>query len=680
MSTEKNPLIQRTKIGKFEAIPFDQIKREHFLPAIEKAMEITKANIEKIRTNQSPPSFENTVEALEFASEHLDEVATIYFNLMNSESDDKFKELAQQIAPMLSALNNSILTDPVLFDKVESIYNKRESLNLNQEQARLLELNYKAFVRNGARLSDEDKKKLIEIDDKLSRLSPKFMQNVMNSANSFSLHITDKSELEGLPSSALESAAHAAKRKGLDSGWLFTLQIPSFLPVMMYAKNRELREKMYRAYGARAFKDKFDNQDMVKQIATLRHKRANLLGFGTHAQYVLAERMAEKPTTVLSFLDEIFDAALPTAKEELEEMKNLAYEKDKITDFSAWDSHYYAQILKEKKFNYNEEELRPYFKMENVIDGLFKVANRLYGIKFSQINDIPVYHDDVIVYEVKDKDDSHLGLLYLDTFPRETKRDGAWMTTYQRQGMKAGKVHRPHVSIVANLSPSTDKNPSLLQHSEVKTLFHEFGHALHALLSNCTYSSLASPNVYWDFVELPSQIMENWVVEKDALNLFANHYQNETKMPDELIEKVKKAQRFNAGSMNLRQLSLGYLDMAWHNNDPSDIDDVAAYEDKVIEKTRLLPKVEGRNTSCSFSHIFAGGYSAGYYSYKWAEVLEADAFELFKEKGVFSNEIAESFRNNILARGNTEHPMDIYVKFRGRKPDPEALLKREGLK
>jgi len=502
---------------------------------------------------------------------------------------------------------------------------------------------------------------------------------VLKATNAFELHITDEAELEGLPQNAKDAAAFTAKKKEKDGGWLFTLQIPSVMPVLKYASNRELRETISRAFRARAYKGEFDNREILKKIADLRQERAELLEYKTHAGYVLEERMAEKPKTVVDFLERIYSIAYPAAKDEVRELAKLAKELDNIDELNSWDSSYYAEKLKKIKYDFDEEELRPYFKVENAVEGLFKVAEKLYNISFAEVKNIPVYNEDVKVYELKDKDGSHLGLLYVDLFPRETKRSGAWMTNFKTQGYENGKVRRPHVAIVANLTPSTDKNPSLLELNEVKTLFHEFGHALHGLLSDCTYKTLASPNVYWDFVELPSQIMENWVMEKQALDLFARHYKTGEKLPDELIQKVKDAENFNKGMANIRQLSFGFLDMAWHAHDPRKIDDVKAFEDKVNEKTRLYPKVDGGIISCSFAHIFAGGYSSGYYSYKWAEVLEVDSFQLFKENGIFNQEIADSFRKNILARGNTAHPMELYVKFCGREPDPDAMLKRDGL-
>ena len=661
----------------YDTIPFDKIKIEHYMPAIEEGLKVARENIKAIKDNKTAPDFDNTILTLQTSGELLDEVTTVYFNLYGAESNDEFKALAQKISPMLAEFRNQIMTDSELFKRVERIYKNQEGLNA--EQKRLVEYYYKQFIRNGANLSQEDKKKLEKIDKELSTLSPKFSQNVLKSTNAFELHITDEKEIDGLPEGSKEAAAFAAKKKGKDGGWLFTLQIPSVLPIFKYAKNRKLREKINRAYGARAFKDEFDNREILLRIAQLRQERAELLGYKTHAQYVLEERMAETPETVEGFLERVYSVAFPAAKKEVEEIKKLAKETDNIVDFQTWDSAYYSEKLKKIKYNYDEEELRPYFKVENVIDGLFQVAEKLYGITFKELNGIPVYHHEVKVFEVNDKDGSHLGLLYMDLFPRETKRNGAWMTNFKTQGFSHGEIRRPHVGIVANLTPSTDKKPSLLELSEVQTLFHEFGHALHGLLSDCTYQTLASPNVYWDFVELPSQIMENWTLEKEALDMFAKNYKTGEKMPDELIKKVKNAENFNKGMANIRQLSFGFLDMAWHAQDPRKIDDVAAFEEKIFDKTRLYPKVDGTNSSCSFGHIFAGGYSSGYYSYKWAEVLEADSFELFKEKGIFNQDIADSFRKNILAKGNTAHPMELYVKFRGREPDPDAMLKRDGL-
>ena len=675
---KNNPLLSGERIGSYEAIPFDLYKTEHYLPAIDYSLQVAKENIEKMKQNESTPTFENTILAMEESGDLLDHVSTIFFNLMAMESDDEFKALAQEIAPKLSKFSSSIMLDPIIFEKVKYAYDNRQSADLDAEQLRLLEKTYKSFIRNGANLSDEDKAKLTKIDHEMSTLAPLFSNNVLKATNAFELYITEKDELAGVPESALEAAAFTAKTKGKDGGWLFTLQYPSMLPIITYANNRELRKTISDAFGSRAFNDEFDNQEILKKIANFRYQRAQLLGYKNHSNYTLEERMAKTPETVYEFLNKIYDSAMPAAKEEVKELAEFAKKIDGLEQLQVWDIAYYTEKLKKEKFDFEEEELRPYFQMENVLNGIFTVANKMYQLDFKEINNIPVYHKEVQTFEVTTKG-KFVGLLYVDLHPRETKRGGAWMTTFRSQGLQQGEIKRPLVAIVGNLTPSTDSSPSLLRLNEVTTLFHEFGHALHALLSDCKYSAMASPNVYWDFVELPSQIMENWVTEKEALSLFAKHYKTGKIIPNEMIEKVKKIHKFQSGMANTRQLGLGYLDMAWHAQDPSNIKDVAEFETSIMEKVRLFPKTEGKNTSCAFGHIFAGGYGSGYYSYKWAEVLEADAFEKFKEDGIFNVETAASFRDNILARGNTKHPMDLYEAFRGRKPDADALLRRDGL-
>jgi len=676
--TSSNPLLEGLRSGKYNTICFDKIKTEHFIPAIDEALVQAQKNIDILRANTDAPTFENTILALEFASELLDEVSNIYFNLMGIHSDDAFKALAQEIGPKMSVFSSAIIMDPVIFGRVKTLYDNREALNLNTEDMRLLETNYLSFVRNGALLDDDQKEKLKAINIEMSKLGPLFSKNVLSATNAFELHITDKAKLEGLPESAMKAAEFLAKQKGKESGWLFNLQVPSMLPVVKYAKNRELRKTLNMKYGSRAFKDAFDNQDLVKKIASLRQDRAELLGFSTHADYVLQQRMAENPTTVMNFLNRIYDVAYPAAKKEYTQLQKFAKELDGIEELQGWDGAYYSTKLKKQTFNFDDEEVRPYLKMENVLNGIFTIAQKLYGLNFKEI-EVPVYHESVMVYEVTEANGDYVGLIYLDLYPRDTKRGGAWMSSFLTQGLRNGKIERPQVIVCASLTPSTEDTPSLLTLNEASTIFHEFGHALHGLLSNCTYTSLASPNVYWDFVELPSQVMENWLIEKEAMDLFAVHYKTGEKIPAELVEKIKKAQTFQAGMANVRQLGLSYLDMAWHAQDPRNVKDVAAFEDEVNEKTRLYPVNPDKNTSCSFSHIFAGGYSSGYYSYKWAEVLDADAFELFLEKGIFDPATAASFRHEILARGNTEHPMNLYKRFRGRKPDADALLRRDGL-
>jgi Zn-dependent oligopeptidase len=687
-----NPLLERSYTHRLNVIPFHLIKTEHYLPAIETALKTTKESFEKIKSNPEAPTFENTILQMEFAEEELEYITGIYFNLYGSESDAEFKALAQQISPMLAQFGSSVMTDEVIFARIKAIY-EAECLNKEKpvpnfkdkdslircERYRYIEKVYKSFVRNGALLSAEDKAKLIEIDMEMSKLGPKFSDNVLDATNAYEMHLTDPKEVEGIPESALGAAAYRAKLKGKDGGWLFNLQVPNMMPVTTYCKNRKVRETLHKAYASRAFKDEFDNQETIKRILQLRMERAQLLGYETHAHYVLEERMAGKPQTAIDFLEKIYTIAYPAAQKELAEIKALAKEMDNLEDLSAWDMNYYANKLKEKKFDYDPEQLKPWFKIENVLDGLFVIANKIYGISLKKVTDIPVYHKDVTTYEVYDENNGFLGLIYFDMFPRETKRGGAWMNSLIGQGLYKDGMKRPHVVNVASLTPSTDEQPSLLRLDEVRTVFHEFGHALHGLLSDCHYKSLAGPSVLWDFVELPSQIMENWLLEKEALNLFAKHYQTGEPLPDELLNKVLAARNFNAGHANLGQLRYAMLDFAWHLADPKTLTDVEAFENETIKRYSLLPLTPDSSISCSFSHIFAGGYSAGYYSYKWAEALEADAWSLIQEKGIFNHEATYAFRDLILARGNSVHPMDLFVAFRGRQPDPDALLTRDGL-
>jgi peptidyl-dipeptidase Dcp len=680
----QNPFLEASEKRSYqtrdEAIPFDQIKLEHFLPALDHGIEKARANIKKLKDNTGPATFENTIMALETASEEFEAVQSVYFNLFSAEASEELQALAKDISPKSAAFSSEIALDDKLFQRIKEVFDKRESAGLKPEQIRLVEKYYKDFSRNGALLSEADKGKLKQIDQELSLLGPQFSENVLKATNAFELVIEQKSDLVGLPDGVIEAAAQDAERKGHKGKWLFNLQAPSFLPFMQYAQNRELRKKLWLAYNSRAFKDTFDNQEVVKKIVKLRHNRALLLGFKSHADFILSERMAQTPQQVMKFLNELLTPSKKAAERDIAELRAFKKSLDGNDDVMPWDFAYYSEKLKEKKYKFNEEELRPYFKLETVVEGVFEHARRLYGITFKEVLDVPKYHPDVRTFEVREeRTQNYVGLLYTDFFPRETKKGGAWMTVYREQGYHNGQIRRPHVSIVCNFTKPTPSKPSLLTYDEVETLFHEFGHALHGLLSQVTYRSLAGTNVYWDFVELPSQIMENWVKEKEGLDIFARHYQTKQPIPHELVEKIKKASQFQAGYYSVRQIQFGLLDMAWHQTDPSLIQDVDAFENKATEATRVLPKISGTNTSVSFSHIFAGGYSAGYYSYKWAEVLDADAFEYFKEAGLFDREVAEKFKSFILSRGGTEHPMDLYKKFRGREPDPKALLRREGL-
>lgn len=678
MNTQ-NPLMAPSNL-KDQAVPFDQIKVEHYLPAVEEAIKIAKQQIAAIKENKAEPTFENTIIELETAGELAEYISTIYGNMEVAHADDKLQALASEIYPRLTAMGSDISLDEELFKKVKTVYDKRKSLNLTTEQQTLLEKKYLSFVRNGALLSPADKDKLRKIDQELSVLGPKFSENVLKATNSFEMILDKESDLAGLPEGAIEAASAAAKAKDHQNKWLFNLQMPSYLPFLTYSSVRPLREKMWKAFAARAYKDNFDNQEIVLKIVRLKYERAQILGYKHHADFVLTERMAKDPATVKNFLTELLMASKKAGQKDLEEVREFAKKTDGITDIMPWDFAFYSEKLKEAKYAFNEEDLRPYFKLENVVDGVFAHAKKLYGLSFKENKELPVYHPEVKVYEVfEDSTNRYMGLFYTDYFPRETKKGGAWMTQFRGQGLIGGGIKRPHVSIVCNFTKPTPTKPSLLSYDEVRTLFHEFGHALHGMLSDVTYASLGGPNVYWDFVELPSQIMENWVTEKEGLALFATHYETNQPMPMDLVEKLRAAQKFQAGWMSCRQLQFGFLDMAWYSTDPAQITDVDAFEELATSETRLFPKIAGTNTSCAFSHIFAGGYSAGYYSYKWAEVLDADAFEFFKEEGLFDATVAAKFKEFVLSKGGTEHPMDLYKKFRGREPDPKALLRRDGL-
>jgi len=665
--------------AKYGAIPFDQIRLEHFLPAIEKALETARRKVKLIKENPEAPNFNNTMLALQEADEDLIAPTSVYYHLESAESDNEFKALSDVISPMIAEYQTEVSTDEMIFQRVKVVYDNRSKLGLTPEQLRLVEVSYKGFVRNGALLEGEQKEEFKNIEQELSKLSPQFSKNFLNATNAFSYHTTDEADIAGLPKTALEAATMRAKQKGFKQGWLFNLQFPSSNAVQTYCNNRELRKKIYLASNSRSFNDEFDNQENILKMVNLRDRKAKLLGYKNYAHYILEERMAETTETVFSFLNRIYEIAMPVAKKEVEEIRQYAKRLDGIDELMPWDLSYYGEKLKLEKFGFDTEQLRPYFKAENCVQGLFRVAEKLYGLRFVENTELPKWHKDVKVYEVFEGENSFVGLLYIDLYPRETKNGGAWMDCLKSQGLFRGKVERPHVIIVGNLTPSTEATPSLLSLEDVETLFHEFGHALHGLLSNCTYAGLASPRVEWDFVELPSQIMENWVLEEEALSLFAFHYQTGEVMPKELIEKVKSAQNYMKGWSNIRQLTFGMLDMDWYTADPATITDVKAFEANSIEKLRILPKIDSTCLSTILTHIFSGGYSAGYYSYKWAEVLDADAFGKFKETGVFNPQTAKSFRENVLARGNTEPPMDLFTKFRGRKPDPDAMLIRDGL-
>ena len=674
MTTQNNPLLQE-----FDHAPFSKIENEHFKPAIMKAIEMAREEINANASNADEATFPNTIETLEFSGEKLDRITSIFFNLNSAETNEEIQQIAQEVSPILSEFRNDIILNKALFEKVKSVYNKKDQLDLNTEQKTLLDRKYKAFSRNGANLPIEKQNELRDIDKKLSKLSLDFGQNVLAETNKFELHLTDENDLKGLPESFKEEAAQVAASKEKE-GWIFTLEYPSYLPFMKYAENRELRKNMALAFGSKGFhSDELDNQENVLQIAKLRYQRAQLLGYKTHAHFVLEERMAETPEKVNNFLDEILEKAKPAAEREFKELENFAKDLDGIDQLQKWDAAFYSEKLKQKLFNLDDEKLKPYFKLENVIDGVFTVAQKLYGLSFKEVFDVDKYHGDVKTYQVLDENNKEMALFYADFHPRPGKRDGAWMTGYKSQYKKDGEEERPHISIVCNFTKPSKKQPSLLAFNEVTTLFHEFGHALHGMMADTEYPSLSGANVYWDFVELPSQLLENWCYEKEALQLFAKHYETGEVIPMELVQKIKESANFQEGMATVRQLSFGMLDLSWHGVDPSAITDVKENEDQAFERTKLFPNVAENCMSTAFSHIFQGGYSAGYYSYKWAEVLDADTFEYFQQNGIFSREVANKFKTNILSQGGTDHPMTLYKKFRGKEPKPDALLKRAGL-
>ncbi|MUV03721.1 M3 family peptidase [Flavobacterium rakeshii] len=664
---------------KHDTAPFNSIKTEDFLPAFTEGIAAAKKEIDEIISNPQEATFENTIEALSYSGDMLDRTSGIFFNLHSAETNDDIQKIAMEVSPMLSEFSNDIRLNKDLFERVKAVYDKRDSLTLTPEQSTLLEKKYKSFARNGANLPEDKKSRLREIDKELSQLSLKFGENVLAETNAFQLHITNENDLSGLPEGAIEAAHEVAKSLEKD-GWVFTLDFPSYMPFMTYADNRELRKKMALAFGAKGFQNnEFDNQETVLQIVKLRHERANLLGYKSHADFVLEERMAESPEKVRTFLNDLLVKAKPAAQKEFAELTAFAKELDELDHLEKWDGAYYAEKLKQKLFNLDDEKLKPYFELDKVLNGAFTIAGKLYGISFTEVQDIDKYHKDVRTYEVKDTNGDLVAVFYADFFPRKGKRNGAWMTSFKSQYIKNGVNERPHVSIVCNFTKPTGTKPSLLTFNEVTTLFHEFGHALHGMLANTTYPNLSGTSVYWDFVELPSQIMENWCYEPEALELFAHHYKTGEVIPMEYIEKIKDSAAFQEGMATMRQLSFGLLDMGWHAQDPAAIGDVKSFEIEQFSPTQLYPDVQENAMSTAFSHIFQGGYSSGYYSYKWAEVLDADAFEFFKEKGIFDKETADKFKNNVLSKGGTEHPMLLYKRFRGQEPKPEALLKRAGL-
>jgi peptidyl-dipeptidase Dcp len=669
----------------FQSVPFNQIQLSHYLPAIEKAIELAKGEVESIKNLNEAPDFFNTIEALEKAGRLLGTVSSVFFNMNSAHTSDEMQALAQEISPKITAYSNEIMMDEQLFNKVQLAYEAAKKTSLNAEQLYLAEKTIKGFIRNGAKLNDQDKIKLKEINTTLSKLTLTFGEHVLSDNNAFEMLLTDDNELIGLPDGLIEASKMAAQQKGYEKGYLFTLDYPSYIPFMQYSSNRALRKRMFIAFGSKGFQsNENNNESLIKSIVENRLQRAELLGYESHAAYTLEERMAKDTSYVYQLWAELLEHGLPKAQQEMAEIEAYAKRVDGLDKLERWDFSYYSEKLKKEKFDIDDEVLKPYFQLEKVLEGAFITAKKLFSIEFKERFDIQKYHEEVRTFEVVDQDGTHLALFYADFYPRASKRGGAWMTSFRDQNTYDGVNQRPHVAIVCNFTKPTTTKPSLLTFNEVTTLFHEFGHALHGIFANGYYESLSGTNVYWDFVELPSQLMENWCYEKEALDLFAKHYQTNEAIPFELIQKIKDSSNFLSAYQTVRQVSLGKLDMAWHSLTKNDIEiikktSISDFENEATAECTLFEPWKETNTATSFSHIFSGGYSAGYYSYKWAEVLEADAFELFQEQGIFNRAIGQKLREEILSKGGREHPMQLYVQFRGKQPSSKALLKKCGL-
>lgn len=682
-----NPLLEESPLP-YGAPQFDRIRAGHYMPAFKAGIKEAKAEIDAIVANPEAPTFENTIEALEFSGRTLNRVAGIFYNILEADATDELQAIAEELSPLMTEYEMYVSLNAQLFERVKSVYEKRESLPLDKDQARLLENTYKSFSRNGANLNDEDKAVYSKYMEELSLLTLQFGKNVLASTNAFQMHLTDENDLEGLPDYLRDLGAMTAKERGLE-GWVFTLDYPSYSPFMQNSSRPDLRRKMYMAYNTKAVGGENDNTENVRKIADLRIKVANLLGYETWADYILEENMAHDKATVKEFLAGLMNPSIPYAKKDVEQVRRYAMEHGFAEaaekagldpeQFMPWDFSYWSEKYKQAEYSLNDEQLKPYFRLENCIDAVFSLASRLYGISFEERADIPVYHKDVKVYDVKDTDGKHLALFYADFFPRETKRGGAWMTEFRGQSIRNGVEERPLVSIVTNFSKPTESAPSLLTHDELCTFLHEFGHSLHGMFAQGRYTSLCGTNVSRDFVELPSQIMENWAFEPEYLDSFAKDYRTGEVIPDTLVSRIVKAKNYLSGYYQVRQLDFGTLDMAWHTLETLPEAGTLDFERAALAPSSLMPKPEGTAISPSFNHIFSGGYSAGYYSYKWAEVLEADAFSLFKEKGIFDRETAASFRENILSKGDSEDPAVLYRNFRGHDPEPSALMEKLGL-
>ncbi|MFA5511527.1 MAG: M3 family metallopeptidase [Candidatus Kapaibacterium sp.] len=679
LRAEENPFMKDYNTP-FGVPPFDKIKLEHYMPAFKEGIKQHIDEVRAISGNSESPTFENTIIALERSGSLLDKVSSVFYNMMSSNTGKELQEIAQNVTPLMSMHSDDIMLNADLFKRIKTVYDNRKSLNLNPEQSRLLEETYKSFVRSGANLEVNDKDNLRAMNEEISMLTLKFGQNVLSETNEYKLVIENKEDLAGLPQSAIDAAAHAAQDAGLNGKWVFTLHNPSFIPFMTYSAKRDLREKMFNAYSNRGNNDNVNNNnDVITRLVNLRIEKARLLGFRNHAEYVLAENMAKDPENVRRFLEDLWGFAKPFAETEAQELQKIINSEGGDFALAPWDWRYYSEKLREQKYNLNEEEVRPYFKLENVRDGIFELTKRLWGLTYTERKDIPKYHDEVTVYEVKKSDGSHLGILYMDFHPRASKRGGAWMSSYRQQYKVNSKEIKPVVTIVCNFSRSTAEKPALLTMDETETFFHEFGHALHGLLSDCEYKSLSGTSVPRDFVELPSQIMENWAFEPDVLAFYAKHYKTGEVIPASLIEKIQNSNKFNQGFATTEYLAAAMLDMEYHTLETPLTDNPMDFETKYLSNIGLIPEIISRYRSTYFNHIFAGGYSSGYYSYIWSGVLDSDAFQAFKETNLFDKKTAESFLTNILSKGGTEDPMELYKRFRGREPQLEPLLKKRGL-
>jgi peptidyl-dipeptidase Dcp len=679
MPDKNNPFFSDFKTP-YEVPDFDAINEEHYLPAYKYAIEVHNEEIAVITNNPEPPDFINTIEAYDRSGALINKIENVFDNLNSAHTNELLQSIAKEKAPLIAEHNDDIRLNPDLFSRIKHVYDKRESIDLNSEQKTLLEKTYKEFVRGGANLGPDDQTRLREINKELSVLTLKFGENVLKETNDFKLIIDNSQDLSGLPEPVIRSAEEAAKEAGMEGKWVFTVHKPSMIPFLQYSDKRDLREKIFKAYiNLGNNNNEQDNKDIISKIVTLRLEKAKMLGYKNHASFVLEENMAKTPEKVFSFLQELWDPAIIVAQNEANELQKFIAKEGDTFKLQPWDWWYYSEKLRKEKYDLDDELLRPYFKLDNALNGVFDVSNKLYGLKFTERFDIPKYQDDVRVFEVQESDGNHVGILYMDFFPRSSKRSGAWMNSFRKQEIVDGENITPVISTVFNFSKPSGDKPALLNSEEVSTLFHEFGHALHGLLSKCTYHKLSGTAVPRDFVELPSQIMENWAMHPEVMKSYALHYQTGEPIPDDLINKIKESGLFNQGFSTIEYLAASFLDMNWHTLEEPVTDDVNNFEKKALDNIGLIPEIVVRYRSTYFNHIFSGGYSSGYYSYIWAEVLDADAFEAFVETSLFDQEVATAFRENILEKGGTEDPMILYLRFRGKEPSKEPLLKKRGL-